>query len=576
MPTAFIGSGSPTSLTMPGACTVDGSNIGLLAFVAVVPLTSVSHDTFTSRTLTYGPSNTPAVSCGAIDTPGNNGWVEVFFLQGIEFGAGATSKVVAAMSSAVKSIGIQTITYTNTSQVTPGSFTANSFTGTSCSLSVASAPGKFVVAGFACAAAITGASSGNQRLLANNGTSGNAQNASVIDIAGANVSTITATTGSSHAWAAVAVSIDFIVAASADHQTLVDHTYNAFRGPTSESSAVDVTLIHTEVSKQFYNISSIQNNLLGFNSAFGLLNDVIAFASYPNGSMPAGFTTVTYDPDGNVTGNATIGIDNGLCVYMDGSTTPAWTGQLAIWGTPTITDYQSISGIWSGQPKPSGGGGAGNTLAGRLNSTGTSGIFWRFDELSSDWRLQYLKSGSYYTIALGVSPSLFTFKSAAIYTLNLGTSNGVDKAEILENGIPLADQFGATEFDINQFGPGSVIGSSNRLAGPAVIGYTQPGGAAFGYTLPMSTFATSDNFNVIPVPPTPALSVIGEIPSGTKNGVNITFTTAHSFQAGTTGVYRNGLREMLGVGYTETIPVTISFTTAPHSDDDIIVDYVLL
>jgi hypothetical protein len=68
--------------------------------------------------------------------------------------------------------------------------------------------------------------------------------------------------------------------------------------------------------------------------------------------------------------------------------------------------------------------------------------------------------------------------------------------------------------------------------------------------------------------------VFGEVPSGTLNGSNETFTVSNSFQTGTTCVYRNGLREHLGVGYTESSPELL-FTTPPLGSDVITVDYLV-
>lgn len=70
-------------------------------------------------------------------------------------------------------------------------------------------------------------------------------------------------------------------------------------------------------------------------------------------------------------------------------------------------------------------------------------------------------------------------------------------------------------------------------------------------------------------------TVTAEVPTGTKDGSNVTFTVGHNFVAATTAVYRNGLREHLGVGYTEASANSLAFTTAPLSDDEILVDYVL-
>jgi hypothetical protein len=70
-------------------------------------------------------------------------------------------------------------------------------------------------------------------------------------------------------------------------------------------------------------------------------------------------------------------------------------------------------------------------------------------------------------------------------------------------------------------------------------------------------------------------AVAGETPTGVQNGVNTVFTTAQVFLLGSTAVYRNGLREHLGVGYTETNTTTITFTTAPLASDVLTVDYIV-
>lgn len=64
-----------------------------------------------------------------------------------------------------------------------------------------------------------------------------------------------------------------------------------------------------------------------------------------------------------------------------------------------------------------------------------------------------------------------------------------------------------------------------------------------------------------------------EIPTGTKDGANKVFTLTQPYNSGTTSVYRNGLREMLGFGYDETPPQSITFSEAPLADDDLLVDY---
>lgn len=69
-----------------------------------------------------------------------------------------------------------------------------------------------------------------------------------------------------------------------------------------------------------------------------------------------------------------------------------------------------------------------------------------------------------------------------------------------------------------------------------------------------------------------ATPVFGEVPL--RVGTLATVTLANSFQTGSTCVYRNGLRELLGIGYTEHSP-TITLTTAPLISDVISVDYLI-
>lgn len=75
-------------------------------------------------------------------------------------------------------------------------------------------------------------------------------------------------------------------------------------------------------------------------------------------------------------------------------------------------------------------------------------------------------------------------------------------------------------------------------------------------------------------PPGEGTRVVGETPAGVKNGINTIFTLAHPPQTGSVSVYRNGLREVAGVGFTVS-GTTLTFTTPPLSSDDTTVDYVL-
>jgi|SRR5581483_3496606 len=76
-------------------------------------------------------------------------------------------------------------------------------------------------------------------------------------------------------------------------------------------------------------------------------------------------------------------------------------------------------------------------------------------------------------------------------------------------------------------------------------------------------------------PPGTGTQVYDETPAGLINGINQTFTTTHAFQTGSTRVYLNGLREHLGVGYTETSSTTIHFSNPPQTVDNVTIDYLM-
>lgn len=70
--------------------------------------------------------------------------------------------------------------------------------------------------------------------------------------------------------------------------------------------------------------------------------------------------------------------------------------------------------------------------------------------------------------------------------------------------------------------------------------------------------------------------VLGEIPSGTVDGSNVTFTTANAYIEDTLVVYVEGIRQIRDVHYTESIPGSgqFTFTTAPSVGYAISVDYM--
>lgn len=71
--------------------------------------------------------------------------------------------------------------------------------------------------------------------------------------------------------------------------------------------------------------------------------------------------------------------------------------------------------------------------------------------------------------------------------------------------------------------------------------------------------------------------VNNEIPSGSMNGVNMTFTLSANFVAGSVAVYHNGQRLKQGAinDYVEQGTNQIVLTFAPESTDTLVVDYVL-
>jgi hypothetical protein len=75
-----------------------------------------------------------------------------------------------------------------------------------------------------------------------------------------------------------------------------------------------------------------------------------------------------------------------------------------------------------------------------------------------------------------------------------------------------------------------------------------------------------------PGPPGDGAQICGETPAGAVNGVNTTFTVDSNYQAASTRVYLNGLRETF---YTESGAAEITFDDPPQSGDTITIDYTL-
>lgn len=66
--------------------------------------------------------------------------------------------------------------------------------------------------------------------------------------------------------------------------------------------------------------------------------------------------------------------------------------------------------------------------------------------------------------------------------------------------------------------------------------------------------------------------IFNEVPSGTVNGSNVTFTLANTPTVGTVRVHLNGLRQTLTTDYSISTD-TITFVTAPLTGDVLVADY---
>jgi hypothetical protein len=67
-----------------------------------------------------------------------------------------------------------------------------------------------------------------------------------------------------------------------------------------------------------------------------------------------------------------------------------------------------------------------------------------------------------------------------------------------------------------------------------------------------------------------------ETPTPATNGIQLVFTTANPYVAGSLKVYIDGLRQIKTTDYTETLPSagTFTMTIAPESIENLRVDYV--
>jgi hypothetical protein len=126
----------------------------------------------------------------------------------------------------------------------------------------------------------------------------------------------------------------------------------------------------------------------------------------------------------------------------------------------------------------------------------------------------------------------------------------------------------------------SVSGTTNRITS---IGGTTPvidiSASYVGQTsiTTLGTIATgSIPYSLITGAPAALTSsnfVFGEVPSGTVNSSNVTFTLANTPTSGTVRIFQNGLRDKITIDYTIS-GSTITFTTAPSTGDLLLIDYL--
>lgn len=68
--------------------------------------------------------------------------------------------------------------------------------------------------------------------------------------------------------------------------------------------------------------------------------------------------------------------------------------------------------------------------------------------------------------------------------------------------------------------------------------------------------------------------IINETPTGTINGINVTFDTEYSYTSGSTQLYKNGIRMEKDINYVENGGTEIELTAAPIVGDNLKIDYV--
>lgn len=121
-----------------------------------------------------------------------------------------------------------------------------------------------------------------------------------------------------------------------------------------------------------------------------------------------------------------------------------------------------------------------------------------------------------------------------------------------------------------------------KVLAPGSIVVAQSAGSLANYPVILLACYTLDptifSINNSTTPPTitignsPAAFVDGEVPGGSINGSNVTFTLANTPTSGSPHLFLNGLRLVLNTDYSIS-GLTITMGSAPQTADSLIVDY---
>lgn len=171
----------------------------------------------------------------------------------------------------------------------------------------------------------------------------------------------------------------------------------------------------------------------------------------------------------------------------------------------------------------------------------------------------YNASTSTWENVVNVATSQFTLVENQVPT---GTINGTNK------DFSVATGFVGSTLKVYKNGQRLKPGGADYTA--TSTGFTMVTAPATGTVL-LCDYALGDGTNIVG-----GNSLISdEIPTGTINGTNKTFTTARGYVGATLEVFINGLKQRRGADFTETTPSSGTFTMdeAPLTGDSIFVNY---